>query len=104
MKQIDTIRNELDNAEEFDREVNAALHQVRATDRLYELAEADKDGCVVILPCKIGDTVYILQRRLDGSDCIRTAEFWWSDIPQIGKTVFLSREEAEKALKGKANE
>lgn len=67
-------------------------------DRLRQLAEADKAGRVVILPCKVGDTVWILQRRSDGSDCVRAAEFWWSDIPQVGKTVFLSREEAEKAL------
>lgn len=27
-------------------------------DRLRELAEADKDGRLVVLPCKVGDTVY----------------------------------------------
>ena len=27
-------------------------------DRLEELAEADKDGRLVVLPCKVGDTVY----------------------------------------------
>lgn len=27
-------------------------------DRLRELAEADKDGRLVVLPCKMGDTVY----------------------------------------------
>ena len=31
-------------------------------DRLRELAEADKDGRVLILPCKVGDTVFA---RLD---------------------------------------
>ena len=29
-------------------------------DRLRELAEADKDGRVVVLPCKVGDTVWIV--------------------------------------------
>ena len=29
--------------------------------RLRELAEADKDGRCVVLPCKIGDTVYTVQ-------------------------------------------
>lgn len=67
-------------------------------ERLRELAEADKAGRAVILPCKVGDAVWILQRRLDGSCCVRATEFWWSDIPQVGKTVFLSSEEAEKAL------
>ena len=27
-------------------------------DRLRELAEADKDGRCIVLPCKVGDTVY----------------------------------------------
>lgn len=66
--------------------------------RAIELAKADKEGRVVVLPCKIGDTVWILQQRVDGSYCVRKAEFWWSDIPQVGKTVFLTRGEAEKAL------
>lgn len=90
-------------------------------DRLCELAEADKDGRLVVLPCKVGDTVWIVGavRKLysakvrtffcghtsavrGGDDdghihMIRTTE---CDIPmqKFGKTVFLSREEAEKAL------
>ena len=66
--------------------------------RLVELAEADKDGRVVVLPCKVGDTVYILRRAFDGADVVGETELWWDDIPQLGKTVFLTREEAEKAL------
>ena len=92
-------------------------------DRIRELAEADKDGRCVVLPCKVGDTVWIVGavRKLYsakvrtffcghpstvcGSDpyghihMIRTTE---CDIPvqEFGKTVFLSREEAEKALRG----
>ena len=67
-------------------------------DRLRELAEADQDGRVVVLPCKVGDTVYILRRAFDGADVVGETELWWDDIPQLGKTVFLTREEAEKAL------
>lgn len=66
--------------------------------RLVELAEADKDGRVVVLPCKVGDTVYILRRAFDGADVVGETELWWDDIPQLGKTVFLTREEAENAL------
>lgn len=66
--------------------------------RLRELAEADKDGRVVVLPCKVGDTVYILRRAFDGADVVGETELWWDDIPQLGKTVFLTREEAENAL------
>lgn len=89
-------------------------------DRLRELAEADKDGRLVVLPCKVGDTVWITGsvRRLysekvrtffcgdpnyscgmadNGVKMIRTTG---CDIPihKFGKTVFLTRKEAEKAL------
>jgi hypothetical protein len=89
-------------------------------DHLRVLAEADKDGRLMVLPCKVGDTVWITGsvRRLysekvrtffcgdpnyscgmadNGVKMIRTTG---CDIPihKFGKTVFLTREEAEKAL------
>ena len=67
-------------------------------DRLRELAQAKKEGRLVVLPCEIGSPVYSHARKLDGADYVRETEFWWSDIPQMGKTVFLTREAAEAAL------
>lgn len=67
--------------------------------RLRELAQAEKEGRLVVLPCEIGSPVYSHARKLDGADYVRETEFWWSDIPQMGKTVFLTREAAEAALK-----
>ena len=87
-------------------------------DRLRELAEADKDGRVVVLPCKVGDTVFA---RLDNKskyvcECkvkqIVVGNIGFVTFAPIGapvreydvslrgfgETVFLSREEAEKAL------
>ena len=75
-----------------------ALGECGGIDALRELAEANKDGRLVVLPCKVGDTVYILRRTFDGADVVGETELWWTDIPQLGKTVFLTREEAEKAL------
>ena len=66
--------------------------------RLRELAQAEKEGRLVVLPCEIGSPVYSHARKLDGADDVRETEFWWSDIPQMGKTVFLTREAAEAAL------
>ena len=70
--------------------------------RLEELVEADKDGRVVVLPCKVGDTVYRLQyieptlgRFVVGVAEIKFALIW---LEEFGKTIFLTREEAEKAL------
>ena len=83
-------------------------------DRLRELAEADKDGRVVVLPCKVGDTVWRIVR--DGEPHITRDEvrdMYFADdmtlcvelvggrvtfTEEFGKTVFLSRAEAERAL------
>lgn len=76
--------------------------------RLRELAEADKDGRVVVLPCKVGDTVYfallgkIIEKQVfsivafSNSTriyCGGTSEYFRPE--DIGKTFFLTREEAE---------
>ena len=84
-------------------------------DRLEELAEADKDGRVVVLPCKVGDTVYFRTY-----DCNGTVDLGiqphkvtaivghaivrgrYTDVGllpgQYGVSWFLTREGAEKAL------
>lgn len=73
-------------------------------DRLRELAEADKDGRVLILPCKLGTKVYRIRYEIadypDEPD-LEIADTWFTPEyrEDIGKTVFLTREEAEKALK-----
>ncbi len=87
--------------------------------RMLELMCADKDGRVVILPCKAGDMLYEITTRKTISEYCATAIcvtlggifIEWeirkgfagrsaSGITPsaIGKTVFLTREEAEKAL------
>lgn len=92
-------------------------------DRLRELAEADKDGRVVVLPCKVGDTVYMIERIFDIDNgvcdeiCARKVighggnnlnKLWLIGsggicnvsifVSEFGKTVFFTREEAERAL------
>ena len=93
--------------------------------RLRELAEADKDRRCVVLPCKVGDTVYtnnrvlgadnaihdeICTRRIKGYGGNALNKVWliangdYCDLSifpsEFGKTVFFTREEAEKALRG----
>ena len=83
-------------------------------DRLEELVEADKSGRVVIRPCKVGDTVYfaLLGRIIEKQVfsivsfsnstriyCDGTSEYFRPE--DIGKTFFLTREEAEAALEAK---
>ena len=86
--------------------------------RLRELAEADKDGRVVVLPCKVGQRVFALMdtdKHISECEVKRIGmgnEIGFIGLEPIGargreygvalngfgKTVFLTREEAEKAL------
>ena len=90
-------------------------------DRLEKLAEADKDGRLVALPCKVGDFVYGFH---NGKTILPMVAKWfetnydgWSVAVQhvpmaprfyrfsdFGKTAFLTREEAEKALEAMKDE
>ena len=84
-------------------------------DRLRELAKADREGRCVVLPCKVEDDVYIniLGRTLPftvisisqmastpifkAQHGIRLVYIFKAD--DVGKTVFLTRAEAEEALR-----
>ena len=89
------------------------------SERIRELLKADKDGRLVVLPCKVGDRLYEVTGRKTISvykvKAIRVELFglfieWdivegfvWQSLSginagEIGKTVFLNRDEAEKAL------
>ena len=97
-------------------------------DRLRELVQSNRDGRCVVLPCKPGDAVWVISKR--GKRCVerwivhrvyrRDVGGWYFDlknmmfsqkrpnefemckkaISSFGKTVFLTREAAEAALKG----
>lgn len=79
-------------------------------DRLRELVQADRDGRCVVLPCKLGTSVYsVRHERVPDDDYRMSSHIEISIVTQkfrlihadcIGKTVFLSRKEAEDALKG----
>lgn len=75
--------------------------------RLKELAEADKDGRVVVLPCKVYETDGVRVYEHTVREVIyETAGGPAFDKNAIGKSIFLTREEAEKALQemgGKKN-
>lgn len=81
--------------------------------RLRELAVADKDGRVVVLPCRQGDELWTYCNHpvkrvysftvsdvstLNGRTVLNTLGLGTIRPEDIGKTVFLTREEAEKAL------
>lgn len=94
-------------------------------DRLRELAEADKAGRCVVLPCKVGEKIYYLNGKyIIEVDVVgykvdengawlfigetynpETNRAYHCDLEteRIGKNVFFTREEAERAMEGKKN-
>ena len=85
-----------------------------ALDNFRQLVKADRAGRRLVLPCKVGDTVYRIVRDADphitrdearnmyfADDTTLCVELVGGRIilsEKFGKTVFLTREEAEKAL------
>lgn len=85
--------------------------------RMVELMRADKDGRLVVLPhCKLGDTVYWLHdkkitecrvyRIQESTKGVQiaiksTVSHGVFSVDYFGKSIFLTREEAEKALEGR---
>ena len=106
---------------------NGMCSQRKTWERLKKYEDAEQDGRLLVLPCKVGDTVFQV-------DYMTHSEALKSGVPQskdpyqnrkyakkraeylplivrerkmvkslfrdFGKTVFLTREEAEAALKG----
>lgn len=67
--------------------------------RLRELAVADKDGRVIILPCKVYETDGVRVYEHTVREVIyETAGGPAFDKNAIGKSIFLTRAEAERAL------
>ena len=102
---------ELSNDNQFGR--NEAYYKLQR----YE--DLEEQGRLITLPCKIGDTVWDIKwwddttetRVIDGKTYFRRvmkhkvtkSKFKLFDYDNFGKTVFLTREEAEAALKGAEN-
>lgn len=88
------------------------------TDKLCEYEDAEEQGLLLRLPCKVGDTVYkscgeqpiaefivshiyIIDSNIKfavKSTRNTGATYWYYNLEDVGKTVFLTKEEAEQAL------
>lgn len=97
-----------------------AMAELREHLKVYE--DLEEQGLLLKLPCKVGDTTYRINKgaenpiiemlvtniiisltrgnrfRIDTKDNVDSNEHYY-DISHIGKTVFLTKEEAEQALK-----
>ena len=84
-------------------------------EKLAHYEDLEEGGKLIELPCKIGDTVWNIRwwdditetRVIDGETYFRhimkhkvtKSQFSLFDYEELGKTVFLTKEEAEAALK-----
>jgi len=62
---------------------------------------------VILPPCKVGEKVYVIGSRYRygrEEKWINTGKFRLGDIDQIGKTVFLTKEEAQKVIEGRSRQ
>ena len=94
----------------------------KCIEKLKEYETAEEEGRLVVLPCKVGQDLfgiynrtiidgyadgYLLEKTSVHSDADHwiwlqdknSKNYWKVSFDEIGKTVFLTREEAEKALK-----
>ena len=91
-------------------------------DRLEEICQAEREGRCVVLPCSVGEKIWTVENVFNGKEVVRMLGNRTIDEIQhnklnkntmiskqpfelhfypseVGKTVFLTREEAEYALK-----
>lgn len=118
------IRVDLTKAKESVMSRLAAIEDILGDeydlDRLRELAQADREGRCVVLPVKLHDKLYYVDKEQVRETEVESIHNWISgrwklsthtdrqsthwigyevDFDGIGKTVFLTREEAEAALR-----
>lgn len=80
--------------------------------KLKDYEDAEEQGLLLRLPCRVGTIVYVLQSDriikviITRYDCFKDGSIWFcfnhgcgKSIAEFGKTVFLTREEAEVKLK-----
>lgn len=96
---------------------NSYTYKGLLLEALGKYEDADEQGLLLRLPCKVGTSVYMVAQDCGGDtlDCMRGdcegCPYLYSFVEEnkfetymcdeIGKTVFLTKDEAEKKLKEK---
>ena len=73
------------------------FHERQTTQKLAEYENDEEEGRLVILPCKIGTIVYAIRQSWHGY-VIDKKRFSYGMIGKVGRSVFFTCEEAEKAM------
>lgn len=108
-----TTQKDIDRLMEFSNENQFGRNE--AYYKLQHYEDLEEQGRLITLPCKIGDTVWDIKwwddttetRVIDGKTYFRRvmkhkvtkSKFKLFDYENFGKTVFLTKAEAEAALK-----
>ena len=81
--------------------------------KLAEYEDVEEQGRLIKLPCKVGDTIYGLHKamvceldtetigisKMPSGEILYLIDGWELDKGDFGKTVFLTKSEAEQKLK-----
>ena len=82
-------------------------------DKLADYEDLEEQGRLIKLPCKVGDTIYGLHKamvceldtetigisKMPSGEILYLIDGWELDKGDFGKTVFLTKSEAEQKLK-----
>ena len=92
---------------------------LNAVDKLAHYEDLEEKGLLIKLPCKIGTPIYMTDSKCEGNPyecnqrcyecefkrpCISEGRFDFDWLGTIGECVFLTKEEAEEALRKKVDE
>ena len=106
-------------AEIFNCDLDNTAQLKELCDKLRDWHQAEQDGRLVVLPCKVGDTLYAYYNYpttgickavvtdvevLNGRTVIHTDAFGVLRESDVGENVFLTRQEAEAALERRKKE
>lgn len=119
---MERLTERMENAPDGESNVWVKNHDyIKVSEKLAEYEDLEEQGLLVRLPCKVGDYLYCIVNgkvkklkvhSFGVSDFeITDIEFKYVDgfkivrfVGEVGKTVFLTREEAEKKLEELKNE
>lgn len=117
---MERLTERMENAPDGESNVWVKNHDyIKASEKLAEYEDLEEQGLLVRLPCNVGDTVYVPTRNFISELRITLVSINTNDMAmyfswllnsgiypnldgfsgyELGKTVFLTREEAEKKL------
>jgi hypothetical protein len=107
VKWADKVYDTFDPVDIVDNEYSKANYNKILT-KLGDYEDLEEQGRLIKLPCKVGTDIYYILGIPNETPCIiDSCVFELSDIHKIGKTLFLTKSEAEaklKELRGGENE